>query len=49
MVVVPQSARSQSASQSASQGSGSVYVAFLDPTTYQVLTSLTYSGAGASG
>jgi hypothetical protein len=44
MVVVP-----QSASQSAAQGSGSVYVAFLDPTTYQVLTTLTYSGAGASG
>ena len=44
MVVVP-----QSASQSAAQGSGSVYVAFLDPTTYQVLTTLTYSGAAASG
>ena len=46
MVVVPQST-AQSAS--ASQASGSVYVAFLDPTTYQVLTSLTYSGADASG
>ena len=44
MVVVP-----QSASQSAAQGAGSVYVAFLDPTTYQVLTTLTYSGAAASG
>jgi hypothetical protein len=48
MVVVPQSA-SQSASESASQGGGSVYVAFLDPTSYQVLTTLTYSGATASG
>lgn len=46
MVVVPQST-DQSAS--ASRASGSVYVAFLDPTTYQVLTSLTYSGADASG
>jgi hypothetical protein len=52
MVVVPQSA-SQSASQSTSpsmSGSGgSVYVAFLDPSTYQVLTTLTYAGAPASG
>lgn len=40
MVVVPQPA---------SEASGSVYVAFLDPSSYQVLTSLTYSGAGASG
>ena len=39
MVVVPQA---QGAT------SGSVYVAFLDPTTYQVLTSLTYPGAGSS-
>ena len=39
MVVVPQA-----------QGApaGSVYVAFLDPTTYQVLTSLSYPDAGSS-
>ncbi len=52
MVVVPQSASqsaSPSASPSASGAGGSVYVAFLDPTTYQVLTSLTYDGAAASG
>jgi hypothetical protein len=48
MVVVPQSA-SPSASAEGAQGSGPVYVAFLDPTTYQVLTTLTYPGAGASG
>ena len=40
MVVVPQSQ---------TDASGSVYVAFLDPTSYQVLTSLTYSDAGSSG
>jgi hypothetical protein len=39
MVVVPQAA---------SPADGSVYVAFLDPTSYQVLASLTYGGAGAS-
>ena len=54
MVVVPQSesqsgSQSQSGSPSASGAGGSVYVAFLDPTSYQVLTSLTYSGANASG
>ncbi len=48
MVVVPP-VSSSTASPTADQASGSVYVAFLDPTTYQVLTSLTYSGAGASG
>ena len=36
MVVVPQSQGS----------SGSVYVAFLDPTTYTTLTSVTYADAG---
>jgi len=40
MVVVPQSA---------TEAGGSVYVAFLDPTSYQVLTSLTYAGRGGSG
>jgi hypothetical protein len=44
MVVVP-----RQASRSASETGGSVYVAFLDPTSYQVLTSVTYSGTGASG
>jgi len=44
MVVVP-----QPASSSASQAGGTVYVAFLDPASYQVLASLTYSGGGASG
>ena len=48
MVVVPRPAP-QSSSQSASPADGSVYVAFLDPASYQVLASLTYSGAGASG
>jgi hypothetical protein len=33
----------------AEQEAGPVHVAFLDPTTYQVLTSVTYSGAAASG
>jgi hypothetical protein len=33
----------------AEPGAGPVHVAFLDPTTYQVLTSVTYSGATASG
>jgi hypothetical protein len=38
MVVVPQA------------GSGtSVFVAFLDPTTYKTLTSLTYAASDASG
>jgi len=48
MVVVSGSA-SPSASSSGSGTGGTVYVAFLDPTSYQVLTSLTYSGSGASG
>ena len=39
MVVVPQPQAS----------SGSVYVAFLDPTTYSTLTSVTYDDAGGSG
>ena len=44
MVVVP-NGRSAGAG-----GSGSsVYVAFLDPTTYKTLTSLTYDGGGVSG
>jgi hypothetical protein len=39
MVVVPHSA---------SQPAGGVYVAFLDPASYRVLTSLTYPAASAS-
>jgi hypothetical protein len=39
MVVVPQSQAS----------SGSVFVAFLDPSTYTTLTSVTYADAGNSG
>ena len=39
MVVVPQ----------AQGGSGSVYVAFLDPTTYSTLATVTYDAGGASG
>jgi hypothetical protein len=39
MVVVPDAQGAQS---------GSVYVAFLDPTTYQLLTSVTYAQAGSS-
>ena len=39
MVVVPQSQAS----------SGSVHVAFLDPTTYKTLTSLSYPTSGGSG
>jgi hypothetical protein len=44
MVVVPNA-------QSAAPGTAgsSVYVAFLDPTTYKTLTSLTYDGGGAPG
>ena len=41
MVVVPPS-QSQAAG-------GSVYVAFLDPSTYTTLTSVTYDGGNASG
>jgi hypothetical protein len=44
MVVVP-SAPSTAAGGSAS----SVYVAFLDPTTYETLTTVTYDASGASG
>ena len=33
----------------AEPGSGPVHVAFVDPSTYQVLTSVTYSGATPSG
>ena len=40
MVVAPQT--------SASGGSGSVFVAFVDPTSYQVLTSLTYTSSAVS-
>ena len=44
MVVVP------STQSAGAGGSGSsVYVAFLDPTTYKTLTSLTYGAGGASG
>ena len=39
MVVVPQSQGS----------SGAVYVAFLDPTSYTTLATVTYDGGGASG
>ena len=39
MVVVPQ----------AQASTGSVYVAFLDPTTYSTLTTLTYDGDAAAG
>jgi len=60
MVVVPQSVSQSvspsgspsvtpSGSPSASPAGGSVYVAFLDPTSYQVLDSLTYPAAGAPG
>jgi hypothetical protein len=42
MVVVPDS-------QSAGPGGSSVFVAFLDPTTYKTLTTLTYDASGSSG
>jgi hypothetical protein len=43
MVVVPDTQAGASGG-----GSGAVFVAFLDPTTYQTLSSLTYGGSASS-
>jgi hypothetical protein len=47
MVVVPSSG--PSASPSGSGGSSAVFVAFLDPTTYRTLATVTYDSSGATG
>jgi hypothetical protein len=47
MVVVPNS--QPSASASGSGGSAPVYVAFLDPTTYRMLATVTYDASGVAG